>query len=70
MSFLANYCLADIEGGWRVMFGISAFAAIVQAIAMFFLPKVCYRSEKITLDITLIFPLKHIIKVIIINFLW
>ena len=41
MSFLANYCLADVEGGWRVMFGISAVAAIIQAIAMIFLPKVC-----------------------------
>ena len=41
VSFLANYCLAEVEGGWRVMFGISAVAAIVQAVAMFFLPKVC-----------------------------
>ena len=41
MSFLANYCLADVEGGWRVMFGMSAVAAIIQAIAMIFMPKVC-----------------------------
>ena len=40
VSFLANYCLADVEGGWRVMFGMSAFAAIIQAVAMLFLPKV------------------------------
>ena len=43
VSFLANYCLADVEGGWRVMFGMSAVAAIIQAVAMCFLPKVgCY----------------------------
>ena len=46
MSFLANYCLADVEGGWRVMFGISAVAAIIQAIAMIFLPKVCRLGHK------------------------
>ena len=46
VSFLANYCLADVEGGWRVMFGISAVAAIIQAMAMIFLPKVCRSGHK------------------------
>ena len=52
VSFLANYCLADVEGGWRVMFGISAVAAIVQAVAMFFLPKVSNYILKLTKDKT------------------
>ena len=47
MSFLANYCLADVEGGWRVMFGMSAFAAIIQAVAMLFLPKVYSHGYKL-----------------------
>ena len=47
VSFLANYCLADVEGGWRVMFGMSAFAAIIQAVAMLFLPKVYSHGYKL-----------------------
>ena len=54
VSFLANYCLADVEGGWRVMFGISAVAAIIQAIAMIFLPKVCRSGHKIELVTTIL----------------
>ena len=46
VSFLANYCLADVEGGWRVMFGISATAAIAQVFAMMFLPQVHNYSLK------------------------
>ena len=46
VSFLANYCLADVDGGWRVMFGVSAFAAIIQAVAMLFLPKVYSHAYK------------------------
>ena len=46
ISFLGNYCLADVEGGWRVMFGMSAVAAIIQAVAMCFLPKVWFHLEQ------------------------
>lgn len=39
IAFLVNYCLAEVRNGWRVMFSLSVAAAIVQGIAMFFLPR-------------------------------
>ena len=65
VSFLANYCLADVEGGWRVMFGMSAVAAIIQAVAMCFLPKVgCYLElfQYNKSNLIIIIPLPMFIK--------
>ena len=30
MAFLVNYCLANIPGGWRIMFSLSVGIAIIQ----------------------------------------
>ncbi len=39
IAFLVNYIFTDVDQGWRYMFGLSAVAAIIQGIAMIFLPK-------------------------------
>ena len=39
LAFLSNYCFAQAKYGWRIEFGISAFAAVVQAVGMLFLPR-------------------------------
>lgn len=39
VSYLANFCLADVRGGWRVMSGICSIVAIVQCLAMIPLPR-------------------------------
>lgn len=39
IAFLVNYIFTDVDQGWRYMFGLSAVAAVIQGIAMIFLPK-------------------------------
>ena len=39
LAFLVNYILADIPGGWRIMFSLSVGIAIIQGLAMLFLPQ-------------------------------
>lgn len=39
LAFLVNYIFADVPGGWRVMFGLSSAVAVVQGVAMAFLPR-------------------------------
>ncbi|CAE1329867.1 SLC2A12 [Acanthosepion pharaonis] len=39
ISYLVNFLFIDVNHGWRYMFGIAAFPAIFQVVAMFFLPK-------------------------------
>jgi len=39
MAFLVNYCLSDVPGGWRIMFSLSVGIAIIQGLAMLFLPQ-------------------------------
>ena len=39
IAFLVNYIFTDVVNGWRYMFSLSAVAAIVQGVAMIFLPK-------------------------------
>lgn len=39
IAFLVNYCLANIVGGWRIMFSLSVGIAIIQGLAMLFLPQ-------------------------------
>lgn len=52
IAFLVNYIFTDVEAGWRYMFGLSAFAAVFQGIAMLFLPKtpqflmICKQEDK------------------------
>ena len=29
-AYLINYTFADVEGGWRIMFGLSAVIAVIQ----------------------------------------
>ena len=30
LAFLVNYCLAEVPGGWRIMFSLSVGIAIIQ----------------------------------------
>ena len=39
ISFLVNYIFATVPGGWRIMFGLSSVVAVLQGLAMLFLPK-------------------------------
>ena len=39
LAYLVNYIFMATPAGWRVMFGLSAGLAIVQAMALVFLPK-------------------------------
>ena len=39
IAFLVNYIFTDVENGWRYMFSLNAVAAIVQGVAMIFLPQ-------------------------------
>ena len=39
IAFLVNYIFTDVADGWRYMFGLSTVPAVIQGIAMIFLPK-------------------------------
>lgn len=39
LAYLVNYIFMTTPAGWRVMFGLSAGLAVVQAVALLFLPK-------------------------------
>ena len=39
LAYLVNYIFMATPAGWRVMFGLSAGLAIIQAVALIFLPK-------------------------------
>lgn len=52
VAFLSNYIFATTQGGWRIMFGLSAAVAVGQGIAMMFLPKVIDFPPKSTVSVT------------------
>jgi len=39
IAFTVNYILIDTAGGWRIMFGLSSGLAVLQFVALFFLPR-------------------------------
>ena len=38
-AFIIDFIFSDVESGWRIMFGLSGFMAIIQLIIMFFMPE-------------------------------
>ena len=39
LAYLVNYTFADVDGGWRIMFGLSSVVAVAQGAVMAFMPR-------------------------------